>query len=174
MTVIELTQAQINKVLAENSVPVEPPVDPIEPPPIDPPPVVEPPTDPEQLNLMQTSFSAIWGAQLLASGYYPNRMITVNKIDGISISIPLARSTKNYRLKITDVENTSTSEGCYGVISWRKDFSEPFEDDLIGSTSMDMVVTPDMGGRTVYANYRIDNPAERHAPWYLTLQVITS
>lgn len=171
-TIIELTDEQIAKVLAENTEPpVEPPIEPpVEPPidpPVDPPPIEPPPSG----NLMNLDFYDIWKQDFVPGGYYKNTEFGVTSNNGVSVAIWLPESDRDYRMLVTYVENTSTTVRIEGVLSDRRDFIEPYLDDMTTGTSVEITVPANTDGRYVYANYR---PAEPIAiPWRLKLQCVS-
>ncbi len=127
----------------------------------------KPPVKPSA-GLMSTSFKNVWREQLNPkSKSYNNTDIAVSR-SGISMAIILPKVKKRTRLKITRVDNTTTTGVVFGLISNTPTMGAPFFDTHKWGAGGGVIfyVEPVDAGRLVFFNATI----EGHDRWLLTLQ----
>ena len=170
MTDITLTAEQIQKVLDEH-VELEPADTPEPTPTPKPKPKPKPKPGPHTSPAPQgrLSFTDVWGRRLSTTrSFYSNRNI-YNRHVGTSYRIQLPAMHRNYRLKITDVETAGSNYSRYGVLSWHRDFAQPFIDARTWGVGggVSVILTPDDSGRVLYFNHQNNSGLLR---WWSTLQ----
>ena len=131
------------------------------------------PTPKPSGKLWAITFSNAWRGGLRTNiSRYRNKQLLNRRSAGTSMRIVIPTLTRNYRLKITDVEITGTPHARYGVLSDRRDFNAPFHSEKHWGQGGNVSISlgPEDSGRTIYFNHRITEPSDRFQPWWSELQ----
>ena len=168
MTTIELTDAQTQKVLDENTVDpvITPPTDPI----VTPLPPVEPipDLDPTAHNMR---FVNVFGSKLEFGDFRPNvyrwENIRVHK-SILSMELALPVITSACMIKISKASSSLPSVGVMiAVFSYDRDFSNPLSVERWGNGALQVKLGPLDSERTLFFNVRFHG---NERPWGLYIQ----